>query len=266
MKPVKLLSFILLCLAIAGCRTVPKDQEHHWKAVLIPAKKTLPDPKKRVTTEGYFLYVATDSRGYDFSTAKGFIDTLKKPVQGDPEDVSVGHAWILTESPEDILECGHTGEFGILNPSYYDGMIGLVKKKDPNPISYLFTRMKDGKYHQGADSHDPTYVARIKISKKQHDDIRKFIKDYDYKIFALTDRQCSFFVAECMRIAGIDPAYEMKISFPQIFYFRGIKVRVWTDPKYKTIAIGFPDSMETFSRLLVKKGLAEDAMKWYLEE
>ena len=69
-----------------------------------------------------------------------------------------------------------------------------------------------------------------------------------------------------MRIAGIDPAYEMKISFPQIFYFRGIKVRVWTDPKYKTIAIGFPDSMETFSRLLVKKGLAEDAMKWYLEE
>ena len=55
--------------------------------------------------EGYYLYILTEAANWDYSQ----ID-VASPLTFAHRPW--GHSWLILESPQNRLECGHTGDFG----------------------------------------------------------------------------------------------------------------------------------------------------------
>ena len=210
--------------------------------------------------------MATSSKGFVFKSAIEFIETLHHHPNGDKNDNSVGHAWIVLESPQEIIECGHTGEFGLLKDLYYHGVSRKIAQQDKNPISYLKESMPDGEYHDGNSGHSPTLVTKFKISRNQHNKIYQYVNNYDYKTFNLHSKQCTDFVAGTLKYIDVYPVSKLTMHTPSKIYYWGHKIPLWTDPDASAIVLGFPDLLEESMKKLIDTGYAENAMYWYYNE
>src|SRR5512140_2705419 len=126
-----LVVMVLLAEVAAGCahqtpRLYAPMQPDGWKAQPIaivcrfaPDADLDPATGTPVGDEGYYLYILTEAANWDFSYAPGLLFSIwRRPW---------AHSWIILESPEERLEFGHTGDFGLKTPRYHEGVIQRIR-------------------------------------------------------------------------------------------------------------------------------------------
>ena len=120
----------------------------------------------------------------------------------------VGHAWIYLRGNVNgklmEIEGGHTGEFGDLQPKYFEGIMDGVEKNIKNPIQYLWTTQEDGIFEYGGGYHSPCCAVRVELTQEQFNRIARFIQTYCYKEYAITGNQCASFVAQIGALIDLD--------------------------------------------------------------
>ena len=71
----------------------------------------------------YYLVVLVDARHLDYSSPSNYFSTMANGLFW-AQDPNTGHAWIVLAGKKDgksyVFEGGHTGEFGIAAPKYFD--------------------------------------------------------------------------------------------------------------------------------------------------
>lgn len=211
-----------------------------------------------------------DAKHLDYSNSQSFLQTMSKHPSDGCKDCTVGHAWILLEgfdiNGERILvEGGHSGELGINEPTYFEGVMEYVAQNDPDPVRYLWKERSDGFWQSGSGGHRPSFAARIGITKEQFNEIMMFIDEerYPYSRYDLANRQCSTLVLQVAALAGVTLEAEVFIPVTQYGRAGGETLKLWTDPKYSTITLASPDVLEKSLMTLVKNGQAEKALDWY---
>jgi len=275
-RPIGAVGALLAALcASAGCARPPGMLDADWQssfAEVIRPETALPDAAdvepgsgRLKGDAGYRLYVLTDAVGLDFTSPERFLETLHKHPNGRKDDHTVGHCWLILARPGGLMECGHTGEFGIVRPTYYRGISRRVRDGEPDPISYLWEAMPDGQFHRGPGIHKPTFVLRLPITRARHEAIYAYIDGYEYGSFRLTDHACTDFVAGAAALAGVNLAHRVRLTIPEEVTLRGRRVRLRTGKKYETISVSSPDLLEADLRRLAAEGVGEDATRWYLE-
>lgn len=232
----------------------------------------------------YFLVLLVDARHLDYTSGNKFFKSVAKHPSDGSKNRDVGHAWIYLQGKRNgqtiVIEGGHSGERMEEPARYFDGLVnynlwGSANPTDeefhkpcyePNPVRYLWTAREDGFFQKGSGGHRPTFAAKVSLTRRQFEQILYFIHPsrYPYHEYALVGRQCSSFVTQVAKIAGLQLASHtiMNIS-PRMNYGRQ-QIRLWEDPCYSTIEFATPDVIEKSLIQEVEEGRAEYALKWYL--
>ncbi len=235
-----LLRFIILLL-LAGC--VPRH---------VP---TCSQPES-----DYYLVIYVSSKNLDYSSTKGCLRSLRCNAK----DGRFGHAWVYLHGATGCIEGGHSGELGVTQPRYFDGVAGLVEVGDPNPIRYLGEPQRDGFFQKGCGGHNPTFAAKRDLTAEQFERIRAFMQAYNYRDYSLTGQQCTSFVIAIAALA--DWLLEGQITLPiaSTIRFGGVRMRLWSDPRYSTLTFFTPDRLEQSLRASVKAGFCTKLEKRYV--
>lgn len=176
---------------------------------------------------------------------------------------NVGHAWLALYGTLDgcaiDLTIGHSGEMGVMDRPYFEGVMDLVEQRHPNPISYLFKTLRDGFPQLSSGGHVPTFAVKRSLTEEQLRTILRFIhpKRCPYAAYGLTGLQCASFVAHVSVLAGCPLAHKITVPIPQYFTYGGWKMRLWTDCRYSKITFSSPDKIEESLKQLVERGEAE---------
>jgi hypothetical protein len=214
---------------------------------------------------GYALYLLTDAVGIEFFTPERFLATLHKHPRGGKNDHTIGHCWLILDGPRELIECGHTGEFGIVKPTYYQGVMRRAREGHDDPIGYLWETMPDGEFHRGPGTHRPTFVLGLPLTAERHRAIYDFLNNYDYKPFSLVSHACTDFVARAAELAGVRVMHQVRLNVPRETRYAGRTIHLRSSQKYATITVGSPDLMEAHLRRLARRGIGWDARAWYFE-
>lgn len=210
--------------------------------------------------EENFLLLLVDAPHLDCSSNHTLVQTIAK--RG-----NIGHAWIYLQGVLDgqavFLEGGHSGELGISQPRYFDGVMDYLERGDANPIRYLWSTQQDGFFQKGNGNHRPTYAVRIEITQEQFHKILEFVQTYDYKRYSLTGNQCATFVVQVAALTGFSINCLQSIPIQQYVYMHGERFRLWQDPRYSMLTISSPDRIESWMKAVVQDGRVNDALEWY---
>jgi len=209
-----------------------------------------------VGDQGYFLYVLNNANYWDYRDAQSFVFSFVKHPRG--------HSWLILESPQGRIECGHSGNYGIKQPHYHDGVIQKIREGDPNPIAYLWQTMHDGQYESGNPGYDPTFVWRMPITKRGYERVHDYILNRDYQSFSLSTYNCGEMVTQAAALAGVNLASFVRLTFPPEGDVMGYHLRAWTDPAYRVFDIRSMDVLELDLRHLARMGIGSDATAQYL--
>jgi hypothetical protein len=229
---------------VSGCRFAPDADLDH--ATGTP-----------VGDEGYYLYILTGSASWDFSEATSLLHSIwLRPW---------GHSWIVLESPQNRLECGHTGDFGREKPRYHEGVLQRMRDEDPNPIAYLWGTMSDGEFEIDKPYRAPTFVWRTPITQRKYQLIYEYVMQRNYIQFDLRTGNCTDMVVEAAALAGINLSHRIRLTLPPEVKFFGRPHRVWTDPKYRILEFSTPEVLEVDLRQLAQIGIGSDVTEWYLD-
>lgn len=251
------ISFAALLLVVVGC--APQSPRYrqfysHLSQPLPPATPTWDSP--------YFLVVYVDARHLDYTDNASFFRTVAKHPSDCSKTGDVGHAWIYLQGVvDDEIVCiygGHSGERGVIQAKYFDGIMNNIDfgdanptesqmdcpKYEANPAKYLWDVQYDGYFEWGSGMHKPTFAAKIDITCEQFERIVQYIKTYDYRRYSLVQNQCSSFATHIASLAGIDLECETTINLESVMYYRGEQIRFWTDPSYARLTLSTPDVLE----------------------
>jgi hypothetical protein len=268
MKILTRLFLLITAIGIVGCvhqaRFYTTLQPDGWNAQPISiACRFAPDADLDPATgtpvgdEGYYLYILTDIAGRrDYTDALSVAISFKKNPGG--------HSWIMLESPQNRQEYGHNGNFGLVKPQYQVGVYQWFRDNHPNPISYLWEVMYDGKLEIGRPHHTPTFVWRMPIKKKRHQQIYDYVMQRKYDEFSLRDNNCVDMVTDAAALAGISLIHRIRLTNPQETKILGTKLHVWTDPQYRILEFSTPDLLQMDLRQLAQFGIGSDLTEWYL--
>lgn len=248
----------LILFFLWGCAWAPRTPEYrntyeHLSQV----------PRGEMTPGDYQLVLLVCARHLDYSHSQNLLKTMVKHPQDGSLGGDVGHVWILLKGEGEVLEGGHSGELGLQEPKYFDGVMNLVESGDPNPVRYMHKTLSDGYFEGGAGGFPATYAIKIDLNINQYRDIRRFVKDYDYRLYSLTNRQCVSFALEAARMAGIELKSQVTVPVGQYIRWGNQQVRVWTNPKYQHLTLMSPDVLEKSMMEAVYQGKAEYALDWY---
>lgn len=211
----------------------------------------------RARDEGCYLYLATSSARLDYSSTDAFFDSLyKNPLDNGK---GVGHSWIVLRGPGGKRAMGHSGEYGKLQPTYADGIRGLMDEGDPNPARYLWVEMVDGHLLRGPGASKPTWCGRVPITLEQHDRILAWAESFDYRHFALRGKGCSDYVVTAARMADLYLPNRMRLVLPRRIRMWGGVETLWTDPRWSTVVFGTPEILEQGLRELAGRGVVQKA-------
>ena len=207
-------------------------------------------------TDENYLVIFVSAKHLDYSDGNSLLNSIikKKSSSG-----LFGHAWIylhgLIDSKHIVIEGGHTGEFGVLQPRYLDGVMAGIQRKEPNPIKYLWEAQTDGGFQKGSGGFKPTYAAKISITQDQLETILTFIdpKHYDYKNFILTGGQCSSFAAKVASLADLQINSKVTIPIQKRLKLGRRCYNLWNDENYSSITIDSPDILEKSLKEAVKE-------------
>ena len=255
---------ILVMGGAAGCahRLHAPMQSDGWSAQpIVSVWRFAPDADLDPATgtpvgdDGYFLYVLTEAANWDFSEASSLLLSIwLRPW---------AHAWIILESPQNRLEGGHTGDFGLERPRYHEGVSRRVRDGDPNPIAYLWQTMADGQFQKGKPNRPPTFVWRMPITRRRYQLIYEYVVQRKYDQFGVRANNCTDMVVEAAALAGINLGHRIRLSLPPEMKVWGRTRRVWTDPQFRILEFSTPEVLEPDLRQLARMGIGSDATEWY---
>jgi len=252
----------------AGCvhkthRLHAPMQPDGWSAQPIGiVRRFTPDADLNPTTgtpvgdEGYYLYILNEAANWDHSDPKSILFSIwQRPW---------AHSWLILESPEDRLECGHTGDFGLTRPRYHEGVFQRIQDGDPNPIAYLWQTMSDGQLQIGKPNRPPSFVWRMPITQRRYQLIYEYVMQRKYDQFGARTNNCTDMVIETAALAGINLIHRIRFTMPPETKVWGLTRRVWTDPQYRILEYSTPDVLEVDLRQLARLGIGSDVTEWYL--
>jgi hypothetical protein len=237
--------------------------------------------KSCLPESSYFLIILVDAKHLDYSDGQCLLKTLAKHPADGSKNSDVGHAWIyLQGAVNDHLvawEGGHSGELGIYQPRYFEGIMNYLEygyanptslerrfpRYEPNPVKYLWETQKDGFFQRGSGGHFPTFAAKINLSELQFLNILQFLKTYDFSQFSLVENQCTSFAAQVAKLGGFTLSHTITVPLQQRIFVGKDYITLWNDSVYNTITISSPDILEKSLIESVQKGNAEYALEWY---
>jgi len=209
-----------------------------------------------VGDEGYYLYILNEATNWDYSDTTSLLLSIRlRPLT---------HSWLILESPQDRLEFGHTGNFGLEKLRYQEGVLQWDRDNHPNPIAYLWQTMSDGQFQIGKPNRTPTFVWRMPITKRRHQAIYEYVMQRKYDQFSLRDNNCVDMVTDTAAIAGINLIHRIRLTLPAETKILGRTLRAWTDPQYRILDYSTPDVLEADLRQLAQFGIGSDVTEWYL--
>jgi hypothetical protein len=209
-----------------------------------------------VGDEGYYLYILNESANWDHSTPRSILFSIwQRPW---------AHSWLILESPQDRLECGHTGDFGLTRPRYHEGVFQRIRDGHTDPIAYLWEMMSDGQFQIGKPNRPPTFVLRMPITKQRYQLIYEYVMKRKYDQFGVRSNNCTDMVVEAAALAGINLVHRIRLTLPPESDIWGRKRRVWTDPRYRILDYSTPEVLDADLRHLARLGIGSDVTKWYL--
>ncbi|MBS4164509.1 Uncharacterized protein PRO82_001838 [Candidatus Protochlamydia amoebophila] len=275
------LSLITICILSTLTSCCPSSSAYRELYSHLRQYKKTRVPMKE---ENYFLIILVNARHLDYTDTRSFFHTVAKHPRDATKNGDLGHAWIYLQGNIDgrivVIEGGHSGERGMTDVRYFDGIMNyndwgyvnptLEQRKhpcyEPNPAKYLWATLNDGYFQQGTGGHKPTYAAKISLTKQQFNAIIQAIKidAYPYHYYSLTQQQCSNFVSKISELAGLKLESEIAMPIYPSVWYRGQMVRLWEDPQYSVIKLATPDILEKSLMKAVQKGNAEYALDWYL--
>lgn len=195
--------------------------------------------------EAYYIIFFVNARHLDTSSFPKFVQSLSKHP-------NVGHAWIHLHGDQ-IIEGGHSGELGIYQPRYADGVMDHLEWGVKNPIRYLWCAQMDGFFQQGSGGHQPTFAAKVNLSKQQYEKIAAFIQSYSFEEYSLTKNQCCTFLKQIGALIDLDLAVETTLKIDQWIYLDKKRYQLWEDPLYSKLVFASPDVLEISLKRLVKE-------------
>lgn len=274
---------ILLLALCSGCSYVPRTAEYQEQYLHLKNHKP---SYSHCHCSKYFVLLLVNARHLDYSNGKCLLRTLVKHPSDGSKNTDVGHAWILLHGYIDgkpvVIEGGHSGELGLAQPRYFDGIMNYVDygysnpnqrevqepKYEPNPVKYLWETQKDGFFQKGAGGHFPTYAIKIDLTPNQFAAIMSYIdpSHYDYSNYAITGNQCSSFVANVAQIADLELCSVVSIPIPQKIRVGSGEFVLWEDYCYSQLTISSPDILEKSMMRAVDEGRAHYALPFYLKK
>ena len=265
-RALRLVVMILLAGVATGCahhRLYVSMQPDGWSAqpVVMPCRFA-PDADLDPATgtpvgdEGYYLYILTQSGDWQYGNTKSFLLSHGRQRWG--------HCWLILESPENRLECGLNGNFGQEKPNYDEGVRQKLRDGDPNPISYLWEIMSDGKIEVGNGNRVPTFVWRMPITRKRQQRIYEYITHNNFSQIGVRTSNCVDMVTGAAELAGISLIHRIHITLPQEKKILGQTLRAWKDPQYRILEYSTPDILEVDLRYLARFGIGTDVTELYL--
>ena len=189
----KIIIFLFL-LSLSACLTEPIEFERGGGGIFslqdYHARTTKVYENKSRESGEFFLIVLTRSVNVNFDEPNAFYRSITARDEG-----SVGHAWILLGNGSHYIECGHTGEFGLVNLRYHEGVKKAIRDKKKNPISYLWEDLRDGRYEEYYMTEKPTCAVRFELTEKEYKKIYDYINTYDYASFSITKACCTYWLS-----------------------------------------------------------------------
>lgn len=218
----------------------------------------------------YFLVILVDAPHLDYTNNTKLLQTIIKHPNG-CQRRDFGHAWIFLKGIIDgidvYVEGGHSGELGLMQAKYFDGIMNNIDYGETNPIKYLWSSQRDGFFEEGSGIHFPTFAAKIDLTKEEFDSILHLLqREYNYSLYSLTANQCCSLVAQAAEIAHLRLDYQNTISIDPCLKFAGEWLPLWKDPEYSLFTFGCPDILEKSLIHAVLQGKAEYALPWYLRD
>lgn len=259
---------VTIAIGAAGCahlepRLYAPMQPDGWSAQPIAiawrfASDADLDPATQtpVGDEGYYLYILTKAGDWDYSSTRSFLLSHARQRWG--------HSWLILESPENRLECGLNGNFGLQKPTYDEGVRQKLRDGDPNPISYLWETMSDGQIEIGNGNRTPTFVWRMPITKRRHQLIHEHVMQWKDGQIGLRTNNCVDLVTEAAELAGINLIRRVRLTIPPETKILGKTLHMWSDPQYRILEFSMPDVLEVDLRHLTRFGIGRDVTNWYL--
>lgn len=209
-----------------------------------------------------FLILLVDAPHLDYSSTLKLLKSIGKHPRNGCKDGTVGHAWIYLYKDGWVIEGGHSGETGVLQPKYFEGVMDLVECGDPDPIKYLWAIQKDGFFQRGAGRHKPTLACGVHLDAGQYQNILKFIQGYSFKDYSLRAKQCTSFVMEVAALAGLNLEGSIQIPISRRVRFNG-DICLWSNPFYSNISMYSPDVLELSLLKVLQARRGADALSWY---
>jgi hypothetical protein len=215
----------------------------------------------------YFVVLLVNARHLDYTENRSLLKTIAKHPSDWSKNGDVGHAWIYLKGERNgspiYLEGGHSGERGILQAKYFEGVMNNIEEGYSNPIKYLWAEQCDGFFQEGNGGHRPTFAAKIDLTPDQFEEILCFVQNYPYEKYAMTGNQCSSFVKRVAKLAGLEIESEVTIQINQRVAIGNVTYKLWEDPRYNMLTFSSPDIIEKSLVEAVNDGRAENALNWY---
>ena len=157
--------------------------------------------------DGYYLYISIDAGDWDYSTTLSFIYSFWRNPGG--------HSWIILESPQNRVEYGHNGNFGLERPRYQENVYQRFLDHHPDPFAYLWEMMSDGRLEIGRPDRTPTFVWRMPITKRRHQSIHDYVMSRTYDQFGVRKNNCVDMVTDAAALAGINLIHRLRLTIPK---------------------------------------------------
>lgn len=189
----------------------------------------------------------------------------KHPSNGS-KNRDVGHAWFYLEGSINgkklILEGGHSGELGIDQPTYSQGLLENIALGANDPVRYLFCALEDGFFQKGSGGHKPTFSAKKNLTEEEMERVVKHVRQYPFPKYSLTGKQCCTLIQEMADLFGIHLSIEKTIHIPQNVKIGKKWVTLWNDKAYSSLTFACPDLLEQELKRAVAGKQLEPGPKW----
>lgn len=266
MKSIFIFLIVLVC---ASCSSRMSDSYIHRYQYLGGIQATKQSGPHFSKEPEYFLVVLVDARHLDYSSPSKYFSTLSQGLFF-PQDPNTGHTWVVLAGKEDgkdwFFEGGHTGEFGLYAPRYFDEVVRLaLDEGHPNPASYLFTTLPDGCLQYGSGGHLPTFAVAFPLTKEGFFRVHRLLANegYDFSRWGIQGPNCIRFSLACLAAIGIEISCQENFVLPKSFAYKGRQILLWSDPSFSCITVETPELFEKMLWGLVESGKGSVALKWY---
>jgi len=264
--------FVFLLLISVSCCYTPRSVAYRSFYAHLNRPSAYPVVNHK---SDHFVIIYVNARHLDYTDNYSFLNTVLKHPSDGSTNRDFGHVWIyvqgIVEQESVYLYGGHSGERGLSQAKYFDGIMNYIDfgysnptpqeklhpRYEENPVKYLWETQIDGYFQFGAGGHCPTYAAKINLTRDQFARIMEFASIYDYSHYSLTENQCSSFAAQVASLAGLDLDCEVTMRLNNELWLKGERIRFWSDPCYSFLTISSPDVVERSLMRAVDEGRAE---------